>query len=64
MAHKVAGQIVGVEIQERLADMAQRSVKMNDLTGIQIMNADMRDVLVIFVRFSRYGGIKSLLYDR
>ncbi|MGK4016913.1 tRNA1(Val) (adenine(37)-N6)-methyltransferase [Weissella paramesenteroides] len=45
MAHKVSGQIVGVEIQERLADMAQRSVMMNDLTDkIRIMNADMRDI--------------------
>ena len=45
MAHKVAGQIVGVEIQERLADMATRSVQMNDLTDkITIINKDMRDI--------------------
>lgn len=45
MAHKVTGNIVGVEIQERLADMAKRSVMMNDLTDkIRIINADMRDI--------------------
>lgn len=45
MAHKVTGQIIGVEIQARLADMAQRSVAMNELTEkIEIINSDMRDV--------------------
>ena len=45
MAQKVTGQIVGVEIQERLADMATRSVRMNDLTDkITIINKDMRDI--------------------
>ncbi|GAK30448.1 methyltransferase [Weissella oryzae SG25] len=45
MAHKVIGQIISVEIQPRLADMAQRSVDMNELNDkITVLNADMRDV--------------------
>ncbi|MCM0582292.1 tRNA1(Val) (adenine(37)-N6)-methyltransferase [Weissella diestrammenae] len=45
MAHKVTGKIIGIEIQPRLADMAQRSVMMNELDDkIKIINADMRDV--------------------
>jgi tRNA1(Val) A37 N6-methylase TrmN6 len=45
MAHKVVGDIVGVEIQPRLADMAERSVVLNDLSDkIRILNLDMRDV--------------------
>ncbi|EJF34654.1 methyltransferase [Weissella koreensis KCTC 3621] len=47
MAHKVTGQIIGVEIQPRLADMAQRSVQLNELSDkIKIINKDMRDVFV------------------
>jgi tRNA1(Val) A37 N6-methylase TrmN6 len=46
MAHKVTGHIIGVEIQERLAEMATRSVQLNDLTDkITIINKDMRDIL-------------------
>ncbi|TYC48074.1 tRNA1(Val) (adenine(37)-N6)-methyltransferase [Weissella muntiaci] len=45
MAHKIIGKIIGVEIQPRLADMAQRSVDMNELNEkIQIINTDMREV--------------------
>ncbi|MFL1695257.1 tRNA1(Val) (adenine(37)-N6)-methyltransferase [Weissella kandleri] len=45
MAHKVTGQIIGVEIQARLAEMAQRSVAMNELTEkIEIINSDMRNI--------------------
>lgn len=45
MAHKVLGQIIGVEIQPRLADMAQRSVQLNDLASkITIVNDDMRNI--------------------
>ncbi|KRN76733.1 tRNA1(Val) (adenine(37)-N6)-methyltransferase [Weissella minor] len=45
MAHKVQGKLLGVEIQPQLAEMAQRSVEMNELTDkIEILNADMRDI--------------------
>ncbi len=45
IAHKVVGQIVGVEIQARLADMATRSVKLNKLDDkITIINDDMRNI--------------------
>lgn len=45
MAHKVVGKLVGVEIQPRLAEMARRSVTMNELEDkIEILNLDMRDV--------------------
>ncbi|MDR3240773.1 MAG: tRNA1(Val) (adenine(37)-N6)-methyltransferase [Lactobacillaceae bacterium] len=45
MAHKVSGQLIGIEIQPRLADMARRSVALNQLDEkIQVINTDMRDV--------------------
>jgi tRNA1(Val) A37 N6-methylase TrmN6 len=45
MAHKVIGRIIGVELQPRLADMATRSVELNELSDkISILNMDMRDV--------------------
>lgn len=45
MAHKMQGQIVGVEIQPELAEMARRSVAMNQLEDkITIKNEDMRDI--------------------
>lgn len=45
MAHKLIGDIVGVEIQPELADMARRSVEMNGLSEqITIVNKDMRDI--------------------
>ncbi|MBC1500939.1 tRNA1(Val) (adenine(37)-N6)-methyltransferase [Listeria weihenstephanensis] len=40
--------IIGVEIQERLADMARRSVSYNELTDqIEIMQQDLRDIVPI-----------------
>lgn len=45
MAHKVIGQILAVEIQPRLANMAERSVLLNDLTDkITIINDDMTNI--------------------
>ncbi|SUP59354.1 Predicted O-methyltransferase [Weissella viridescens] len=51
MAHKVQGQIVGVEIQPELAEMARRSVAMNQLEDkITIKTKICGISLVIFVR--------------
>lgn len=42
MSHKTRGKIVEVELQDKLADMAQRSVELNDLTNkITIVNDDL-----------------------
>ncbi|HOV70471.1 MAG TPA: tRNA1(Val) (adenine(37)-N6)-methyltransferase, partial [Clostridia bacterium] len=43
-----AGKIVGVEIQEKMADMARRSVKINGLQDrIEILTGDLRDITMI-----------------
>lgn len=45
MAHKVTGHIIGIEIQPRLADMARRSIALNDLDDkITVINKDMKDI--------------------
>ncbi|MHC3377050.1 tRNA1(Val) (adenine(37)-N6)-methyltransferase [Ligilactobacillus equi] len=44
MAYKTQAHIMAVEIQERLADMAQRSVQLNNLQDqIEVRNADLKD---------------------
>lgn len=41
----LAGQVVEVELQQRLADMADRSIQLNDLADrYQVINADVKDV--------------------
>lgn len=43
-AKTTAEEIVGIEIQERLADMASRSAMLNNLTGrVKILHADIND---------------------
>ncbi|QBO35334.1 tRNA1(Val) (adenine(37)-N6)-methyltransferase [Periweissella cryptocerci] len=45
-AKKAAGTITEVEIQPRLADMAQRSIVLNDLDGrMNVLNIDLADTL-------------------
>lgn len=45
MSHKTQGTITGVEIQPRLADMAQRSIVLNQLEAqLQVLNCDLKDV--------------------
>lgn len=42
---RFAGQVVEVELQQRLADMADRSIQLNDLADrYQVINADVKDV--------------------
>ncbi|MFT8423925.1 MAG: tRNA1(Val) (adenine(37)-N6)-methyltransferase [Liquorilactobacillus sp.] len=42
LTKKVTGQIIGVEVQDRLADMAKRSIELNDLEDrVQILNIDL-----------------------
>lgn len=42
---KLGGHFVEVELQSRIADMAQRSIKLNDLTDrYQVLNMDIADV--------------------
>ncbi|MBW1605474.1 tRNA1(Val) (adenine(37)-N6)-methyltransferase [Lactobacillus sp. Sy-1] len=44
-AHKTNGQFAEVEIQPKLADMAERSVKLNDLDDqFTVYNADIKDI--------------------
>lgn len=43
---RTAANIIGVEIQERLANMAKRSVELNQLTEqIEIINGDLKEML-------------------
>lgn len=52
-AHTQAGRIVGMEIQENIAQMAQRSVVMNKLENrVEIKNVDLRSVSDIVQRGS------------
>ena len=45
MSHKTNGKITGVELQPRLADMAQSSIELNNLTNqLQILTMDLKDV--------------------
>ncbi len=45
IANKIKGNIISVEIQKKLADMAKRSVELNDLDHkIEILNKDMKDI--------------------
>ncbi|MEE6663092.1 tRNA1(Val) (adenine(37)-N6)-methyltransferase [Limosilactobacillus fermentum] len=42
---RFAGRVVEVELQQRLADMADRSIQLNDLADrYQVINADVKDV--------------------
>ena len=42
---KAAPAIVGVEVQEEMADMARRTISLNDLTGrVTILREDMRNI--------------------
>lgn len=52
-AHTEAESIVGIEIQERAADMARRSVALNGLTRrVNILNMDLKDAVSVFGRNS------------
>lgn len=45
LSHRTAANITGLEIQKRLADMAKRSVQLNELTEqIHIITGDVREV--------------------
>lgn len=44
ISQKTEGQIVGVEIQERLWDMAERSRELNGLDGIRFELGDIREI--------------------
>lgn len=54
LTKKVTGQIIGVEVQDRLADMAKRSIELNDLEDrVQILNIDL-DKATEFIK-KRFG---------
>lgn len=53
MSPKTNGQIVGVELQPRLADMAQRSIELNALTEqLRVLNMDLKDVTIVIKKDS------------
>jgi len=53
MSPKTNGQIVGVELQPRLADMAQRSIELNALTEqLSVLNMDLKDVTTVIKKDS------------
>lgn len=53
LAHKTRGNITGVELQERLANMANRSIKLNKLeTQVTVMQEDVRELSEFFTHDS------------
>lgn len=55
---EVKGKIIEVEIQEKLADMAKRSVKLNNLTDkMEVLNIDLKDTL----DYVRRGSVEIVL---
>lgn len=55
LSNRTKAQITGLEIQERLADMARRSVQLNDLLErIHIITGDLREV---------HSGLQQSSYD-
>ena len=57
-AHKTNGQIVEVEIQPRLADMAKRSISLNHLESkMQVLNIDLADSL----KYLHHDSIDTVL---
>lgn len=43
-ARKPVKQVIGIEIQDLLADMAKRSVELNNIDNIEIINADLKKI--------------------
>ncbi|ANZ58092.1 methyltransferase [Fructilactobacillus lindneri] len=53
VSNKTDGQIFEVEIQPRLSDMAERSVRLNDLEKqMRVYNADLKDSITLFEKES------------
>lgn len=53
MSHKTNGTITGVELQPRLADMAQRSIELNQLEKqLNIVTMDLKDVSTVIAKDS------------
>ncbi len=50
LSHKTAAlKIVGIELQQKVSELAKRNIALNDLDGrIEIINADVRDMLSHF----------------
>lgn len=50
-AHSMASRVVGVEIQKDIADMAKRSVVLNNIGDrVEILNEDLRNISSLYLR--------------
>lgn len=52
VARKTTNQVTLIELQARLADMAQRSVRLNDLTNVDVHQQDLKDAAQIVAKDS------------